>query len=338
VPATIKRVGLRPKLTSVALSVSGIAILLALVAPPVLAETGCTLNQVASLPANFKNGDIRIDVTIADQTVKFLLGSGQSLSNVGSALAGRLGLARGDLHALLATAAGTLERDSVVATGFHIGHMEPHTETLLETEGWGDGTGSSPAGLVGQDFFQNYDIELDPAQSVVNLFLPIECTGHAVYWWDDHFELPLDVAPRRAPRTQVVIDGKTFEATIRTEEAHSSIDIAEAKRQLDVPEEIEAPVQRADGSGPVAPNPSFSFKELVFGPITLRNPKLELIRYRALARATRSHIKNAVSTEAPVVIGMDILGKFHSMISYRNSKIFFTLPSERKPAPVGAKP
>jgi hypothetical protein len=218
--------------------------------------------------------------------------------------------------------------------------MAPSSETLVTSEGWGDGTDGSPAGLIGQDLFRSYDIELDPAKGLVNLFLPIECTGRAVYWWDDHFELPLDVFPGRAPYTRVTIDGKPFEAQIHTEDVHSSIDIAEAKRQLGVPSDVEAPPARAPGSGAVEHNPSFSFKELIFGPITLRNPKLDLIRYRTLSGNTGSHIKRTLSTEAPVVIGMDVLGKFHSMISYRNSKIFFTLLNERKAvaAPVAAKP
>lgn len=305
-----------------------------------MADAGCTLNEVSSLPADFKHGDVRIDVTIRGQTVKFVLGFGEPFSSVGTALAARLGLSRGNSVAIIPTKAGSGQRDTVVATDFHVGNMAPSSETLVTSEGWGDGTDLLPAGLIGQDLFRSYDIELDPAKGVVNLFLPIECTGRTAYWWDDHFELPLDVFPGRAPHTRVIIDGKPFEAQIHTEEVHSSIDIAEAKRQLGVSGDVEAPLARAPGSGPVAPNPSFSFKELVFGPITLRNPKLDLIRYRTLAGGTGTHIKSELSTEAPVIIGMDILGKFHSMISYRSSKIYFTLPNERKPAPIppAAKP
>jgi len=301
------------------------------------ADSNCTIDQIASLPADFRNGDVRIDVSVSGQTVKFVVGTGQAFSQAGGALARRLGLARANGEALIPSATGTLERDLVVATDFHVGNMAPQSETLVEADGWGDGTGSAPAGLLGQDFFRNYDIELDPTQSVVNIFLPIACTGRAAYWWDDHFEIPLSVEPHRAPYTQVVIDGKTLEATIQTEEAHSSIDIAEAKRQLGVPSDIEAPLPTSPGVA-APPNPSFAFKELVFGPITLRNPKLELKRYRTVESFGGTHIKDTMATTAPVVIGMDILGKFHSMISYRNDKIYFTLLSERKPVPVaGAK-
>jgi hypothetical protein len=322
------RVGSRAKVNH--LRMLGMVSLLVICGTPAVADSNCTIDQIASLPADYKNGDARIDVSISGQTVKFVVGTGQAFSQAGGALVRRLGLARANGEARIASATGTLERDLVVATDFHVGNMAPQSETLVEADGWGDGTGGAPAGLLGQDFFRNYDIELDPTQSVVNIFLPIACTGRAAYWWDDHFEIPLSVEPHRAPFVEVVIDGKTLEATIQTEEAHSSIDIAEAKRQLGVPSDIEAPMPTSPGVA--APrNPSYAFKELVFGPITLRNPKLELKRYRTVALSSGTHIKDTMATTAPVVIGMDILGKFHSMISYRNDKIYFTLPNERKP-------
>jgi len=114
--------------------------------------------------------------------------------------------------------------------------------------------------------------------------------------------------------------------------AHSTIDIAEAHRDLNVPESVQA------GSDCSA-DPEYAFKEMVFGPITLRNPKFRLVRYKATALATGSHIRRETSDDAPIILGMDVLGKFHSMISFGSGKIYFTLPGERKPAPaVIAKP
>ena len=79
------------------------------------------------------------------------------------------------------------------------------------------------------------------------------------------------------------------------------------------------------------PRVSYTFKELVFGPITLRNPRLELQNYDDIAVATGTHARRALARDTPLVIGMDILGRFHTIISRGNGKIYFTLPTERKP-------
>ena len=82
------------------------------------------------------------------------------------------------------------------------------------------------------------------------------------------------------------------------------------------------------------------FAPAKLGPITLRNPKMLLERYKATAVDTGHHIRESTSADAPIILGMDVLGKFHSMISFGSGKIYFTLPGERKPAAaaVAAKP
>jgi hypothetical protein len=73
----------------------------------------------------------------------------------------------------------------------------------------------------------------------------------------------------------------------------------------------------------------FTFKELVFGPITIRHPGIELQSYRGLNSANGFFIRASASDDAPMILGMDVLGKFHSMISVRNGMLYFTLPNER---------
>ncbi len=87
------------------------------------------------------------------------------------------------------------------------------------------------------------------------------------------------------------------------------------------------------------PRVSYIFKELVFGPVTLRNPKLDLEFHRTATLGTGTHIRETIASDTPVAIGMDVLGKFHTLISYTNRKIYFTLPKERKVAQtVASKP
>ena len=313
---------------------AGLALLACMVSGEAQAAADCSLKEVTSIPADFKHGDIRVDVSIGGETVKFILDTGTSFTEIGGALVRRMGLARSNNTVRMNSAKGTVEMDRIIVPDFKLGGMAAQSETLTEKDAWGDGTNGSVAGRLGVDFLRGFDIEIDPSQSVVNLFLPITCVGHAAYWWNEHFELPLSVTQNQALAAQVTLDGKPFRAYIATGSSVSSVDIAEAKRLLGVPDSIEAPPPaRVDSDAPTQPNPTYTFNELAFGPVTLRHPKLELMRYRALANTTSSHITQTYSSETPVVIGMDVLGKFHSMISYANDMMYFTLPNERNPVP-----
>jgi hypothetical protein len=326
--------GLRTNAMTVMPCVIGLAFLLGVYGAPAMADSGCALKEVASLPADFKHGDIRVDVGIGGETVKFVIGTGTTRTEIGSALVKRMGLTRSGPGGRINSARGTVEVDNIVVPDLKVGAMAPQSATLAENDAWSDGTNGGVAGLLGQDFLISYDVEIDPSQGVVNLFIPIECTERSVYWWNEHFELPLSVAPHKALAAQIILDGKGFRAYVDSGTPVSSVDIAEAKRALDLPSDIEAPLPARVGSGvPSQPNPIYTFKELVFGPVTLRHPKLELRRYRVLANVTSSHIAETYSSETPVVIGMDVLGKFHSMISFRHDMLYFTLPNERNPAP-----
>jgi hypothetical protein len=98
-------------------------------------------------------------------------------------------------------------------------------------------------------------------------------------------------------------------------------------------------LRRIPERGAPVQDPSYTFKQLIFGPITVRNPNLNIHRYATIDMRGATHIKTTMATDAPVVLGMDILGKFHSMISLGNHMMYFTLPNERsQPAAVAAKP
>jgi hypothetical protein len=307
--------------------VIGLAFLLGVYGAPAMADSGCTLKEVASLPADFSHGAVMVEVGVNGQKVNFTLDSASNLTQINPALVHRLGLAIVDLHLRTVSDKGTQERQNALVQDFTLGQMVSHANKFYITFDGSDGSDGESAGTLGLDFLGNYDIELDPTEKRVNLFDPIRCE-RAVYWWDDHFELPIALDRYREPTARIVLDGKEFIAAIDTGVTESRLDIAAAHRQLDVPDTIQAPPTEADDSL----NPVYTFKELVFGPITLRHPKLKLQRFKALAVSTGTHIQGSIANDMPIIIDMDILGKFHSMISFGSGKIYFTLPNERKPS------
>jgi hypothetical protein len=315
----------------------GMVLLLQVGAQPAMADSACTPQEVASLPTNFSHGVVAVDISVNGQTVKFVVATGDYFSQVSKALVHRLGLSLEARTVTVVSPNGHREWDIVDVQEFKIGQVKGSGYKFLVSDQGGDGTDGKYAGVLGQDLLSAYDIELDPTENRVNLFLPNPCDGKAVYWWDEHFELPLQFQTNRTAVARVSLDGKDFNASIDTGSLRSYVDIDTAHRALDVPADIQATRDiKGDQDGP---RPSYTFKELAYGPVTLRNPKLDLQFYHATRAATGTHIRETLANDTPVTIGMDVLGKFHTLISYTNRKIYFTLPKERKVAQtVASKP
>jgi len=309
---------------------------LCLVGGPAVAST-CTLIEAASLPASFKNGNVSVDVGVNGTPAKFLIDTGSSVTWISQALAERLSLPVVNMNMTINSDAGTYKPNGAIISELTIGHIVAHSAKFVTKERGGNGTTNEFSGVLSQEYLAHFDLELDPALGRVHLFEPIRCPDDAAYWSNEHFELPLSTDFYHRPMVRVTLDGQEVTALINTAAAVSNIDFAVARQKFGVTAETEPPLPSlashgaaADRSVPASPH---IFKELVFGPITVRNPTLLLRRYRTISEYTGTHIRTTVNDEAPVTIGMDILGKFHSLISYRNNMIYFTLPNERTGAP-----
>jgi hypothetical protein len=289
----------------------------------------CKFVEEASLPASFENGEALVGVAVNGVPARFRIGTYSAFTQISRSLAQRAHLPIKDEQFRIPTAQGIAWLDGAIVSQFKIGEKAGATTTFQVMDQGGDGTSNESAGVVGQNYLMSFDIELDPGLSRINLFAPIECPADAVYWANEHFELPLTIDRNHRPQVRVTLDGNDFYAYLDTAASHSTIDFATAKKKLDIPGDIDPPMPTRKIGGVQPPNPTYAFKELVFGPITIKHPKLELQRYRTVAGGS-------ASDDAPVIIGMDIIGKFHSMISARNGMLYFTLPNERLSAPGSA--
>ena len=311
-------------------------ILSSLAGPTVMAASSCHFVEEATLPANFKDSEVLVDVAINGVPAKFQIGTSSAFTQISRSMAQRLHLPIRDGVFKIPTPRGTRYIAGAGVSPIKIGERVGSTNTLQIMDEGGDGTTDDFAGVIGRDYLSNFDVELDPMLKRVNLFAPIACPSDAAYWANEHFELPVGTDRKHRPRVRVTLDGKELYAFLDTALAHSSIDAAVAEYQLNTTGATQSAMKAA---GAQAPNPTFAFKELVFGPITIRHPQLELQSYRGLDIPQGSSISASASDDAPIIIGMDILGKFHSMISVQNGMLYFTLPNERlSAAGVTSKP
>ena len=305
------------------------------IVPYTTASAACTLRQVASLPADFENNRINVDVAVDGATVKFLLITTSAITEINRKLAQRLNLAIIKDSTQVSGIQGTLSQDTAVVSELDVGKIVTHPHRLTVKDEGGDGTGPEEGGILGQDYLSQFDLEIDPAGHRVNLFDPIQCPEHAAYWADEHFELPLTTT-NGLPAVRVSLDGHDFNAYIATF-GTSGVDLIAAQKYLQVPASTDVPLPAIGASSSKKTSGTAAiFQELVFGPITIRRPKLSLRRFRLADGMSEGLQKNSVTTDAPVLIGMDILGKFHSFISHSAGKIYFTLANERTAAPAVA--
>jgi hypothetical protein len=121
---------------------------------------------------------------------------------------------------------GTLTVDGVIVSDFKVGERTAATTVFQAMDEGGDGVGPGYAGILGENYLDNFDVEIDPGLGRVNLLAPSECPGASAYWAPEHFELPIFLGANHRPRVHIAIDGKALDAYLDTSKAHSVIDFA----------------------------------------------------------------------------------------------------------------
>jgi len=302
--------------------------LLALSGGSALADTACTIAKLAELPAGF-DGRLVADVSVNDVPGRFVLGTAFAVTRISRGFAQRLGLGFQQDAVRIASDRGVSAADAVRIASLKIGDLARGAGSLVVMEN--SSSADQISGIIGVDYLHQVDIELDPLEKKVRLFDRINCPGRSAYWAPDHFELPI-TAPEGLPIIRISIDGKELNARLNTGSSRSSINYGVARARLDLPDSVQPPPPSHDPEGTESTqDPVYAFKELVFGPITIRNPRFAVHKYAAIGTSTGSHVVTNFAADAPVVIGVDILSKFHSMISLGNGTLYFTLPNERNP-------
>ena len=90
------------------------------------------------------------------------------------------------------------------------------------------------SGELGLDKLEGYDIELDLAHDVLNLFDKNHCRGHVVYWTDSAAAIPIDIQPDGQINVPMELDGKPVNVLFDTLQPSAEMTFATAHRLFDV--------------------------------------------------------------------------------------------------------
>jgi predicted aspartyl protease len=300
---------------------------------PSLAEQGCSLKQAASLPMHYVNNQILVDFQADDASVSFLVDTGAEYSEIGRALAARLNLPVLAQRGASYGATGATQLYAATVHTLRLGQMVAHNQPFFIDDNFGDGQDRRPAGIFGADFLGMYDFEIDFAAAKFNLYLRDHCPDRVVYWDNEFFKIPFSPGELQTPRINisVSVDGHLLRGILDTGAYNTAMRLATARAKLGYDETTTSdPTVAISGAASTAHVVAHRhrFSSLEFGPITLRNPLIDVVPIdfgKGGAAVTGSHINSMRADQPEIIVGMDVISKLHLYVDYADSALYFTL-------------
>ena len=155
-----------------------------------LMYSACTMVKIADLPVRMVRNKLIVDGTINGQKRRIVLDTGATTLMLRRRPTGWAwsDATRGVIG--YSASVGETKAESVLIDDFRIGQASRKGWRLL-VAGEHD-FGDEPRRLLGEDFFDQVDVEFDLAHNVVRLFQPKNCDGVSLAYWTT--EEPREVA------------------------------------------------------------------------------------------------------------------------------------------------
>jgi predicted aspartyl protease len=289
------------------------AIFLALLAmTPAAAQTpaapaDCRLVRVAALALELDSvGRPTVPVTFNGQPRRMLVDTGAAISMMTYQTMVDLGLrSRQRLDVgLFMNFSGSVEDQATIVENFTVGPVHGRDFIFFVDHSWMD-----TSGLLGGDFYYQYDLDFDFARARLNLISPNHCPGQVVYWTAQPYGVvPFELRGNHI-HLRVTLDGKEMEAILDTGAADTVMSLERAARDFDLDRDQ------------LLRSRHYPFRTLSFGEISVGNPVIELVSDRENAAMGRNG-------PLQMIIGMGVLRRMHLYISYKEKMLYVTPASQ----------
>lgn len=179
---------------------------------------------------------------------------------------------------------------------------------------------STVYGLIGPDFLQSNDFELDFLHGKMNVYRQSGCAGQVVSWTHDS-PVAIPILPQTDTHIIVnaLLDGKNVKVGLDTGSPNSvmSLDAARAMFGFDEqdPRLKKIGVVRINNGNPGSVY-QFPFGALTFDALTMPNPQIVLIPQKNFAAGH--------TVDADIVLGMSALRQLHIYIDNKDHKVYLT--------------
>lgn len=282
------------------------------------------LTLAASLPATRdEDGGVAVPASFEGHDIRLEIDTGGVYSLISDETVTALGLKRRALTGqLLLGDTGERMTEGTIVHQFKLGNLVANSMEFIILPP--NGTATDIDGVLGPTVLASYDVEIDLQHGKVNLFSKRHCTGDVVYWTDAPYaQIPMRLDEGLHIVIPVTLDGKTIQAIVDTGSPTSWISYDEAARIFDWGDA--PPPGLTHPGGESSDWSAYPFATLSLRDIDVRNPRILL----------KKHAANFAG-EPPLLIGMDVLGKLHTFISYSDHTLYIT--SANAPPPEAQAP
>jgi len=315
---------------SIFFGIAAVAIGLALAGDAAGAEGGkCRVGRIAEWPLRTDYYRPVFDGAINGQKVGILIDTGSAMNLVRRSATTRLGLTRHQApgHSVISIS-GEQQAEYVHIEEFRIGEgTRKGWEVLVAGEG---SFSDDVAVVLGDDFFQQVDIEFDMARNAVRLYETKDCEGVSLAYWatEPAGEVPIEAGSKIW--LTVSINGQPVRAELDSGSSASMLSKADAAR-LGVTPDSPGTVAGGcilDGLGGRRQIDSWigQFEGFTVGNERIRNPKIrfaDLWRNMAYAE-TGSRLPTRLAGQPDMLLGADFLRAHRVLISRSQRKMYFT--------------
>ena len=310
--------------------VATFAIDLALASVAAAAASDCKMIQVADWPVRTGRGVPLVEGTVNGQKIGVLLDTGAESMILRSA-ADRLGLTRRQARgARVFGIGGETYVEVTVIDEFKVGEIT-RKNLRLPVAGERD-FGNRIDAIVGEDFFEQLDVEFDLPHNAVRLFQPKDCEGVMLAYWATQGASEIEMEPfyDAGPRIvlTVQINGQPMRALLDSGSSISVLDKSTAERLGITPD---SPGVVAAGKGGGLGGKSVDFwiaplQSFTIGGETIRDT---VIRFADLWKdATRtptgSRLPQKVGLTSALLLGADFLRAHRVLVAHSQRKLYFT--------------
>ena len=297
---------------------------------PGVEASSCKLVKVEEWPVRLQHNHLLVEGAINGKAVNVMLDTGATRTLIFRATVARLGVSISATNDRLYGVGGETKVDLAWVDEFSVGQaVQKDLRILVAGEhDFGDDIGV----LLGEDFFQRFDVEFDLAHNAVRLFQPKDCDGLSLAYWarTGASEVEFEALDANKPEITftVQVNGQSLNANLDSGAALSLLDKAEAERVGVTPA---TPGVVAGGSGTGLGKNTVDtwigpFRSFTIGNETIRDTHIRFSdMYKDVTyRFTDSAISHRIRIWNSMLLGADFLRSHRVLVAHSQRKIFFT--------------
>lgn len=305
-----------------------LALILAGIASPALAK--CTMTRLVEWPVRLERGHLMVDGAINGRKVGVMLDTGSDTFLFRSATA-RLGLAaRVARGRRIFGIGGETYVEETTVEDVRIGQLTRQNWPMLVA---GERSFGDDVDLVlGEDFFEQADVEFDLPHGAVRLFRPEGCEGLALGYWAAQGSGQVDLEPAYDAGPRIVvpvrINGRPLHALLDSGAGISALDKPVAER-LGITADSPGVLFEGVGGGLGAKGVDYWIARLQAFTIGDETISDTFVRFADLYKDARytpmaSHLSVRIQSTPDMLLGVDFLRAHRVLVAYSQRRMYFT--------------